>query len=679
VLGADLNGCVDTAGSIVTVNTQLIVDAGVDDTVCIGNSIVLTASGGASGTTYSWSPSAGLSASTGANPTFTAGTTTTYTVTGTDPTGCQGTDEVIITVPADITLAAAGFATSCNGVCDGQLVVLPTPNTGAFATYTYLWASGGYNSASVQNVCAGDYTVTVTNNAGCVATTTASVTEPSPVIASASGITNATCNAVCDGAATITASGGSNTFTYSWSGPYSGSNPTNLCAGNYTCTVNDANNCSVPVAVSITQPTAITASVTPVSTICIGQSVSLTATAGGGSGGYVYSWTGGTTPTNSATVSASPTVNTVYTVSVTDANGCTPAIATVSVSVNPPLSVTASADATICEGQSSSLSANGSGGNGSLTYTWQTGTTPTTGTSVSATPTITTTYTVIITDGCGTTPASDVVIINVNPLPVLSILVFNPSGCAPVDAEFTAISSTTIQTLNWVFTDMQVSTVNPTPPITFSIAGTYGATLSVTDVNGCSSILTDPNLVTVYPVPDAEFTFSPDSGTALNPQISFFDATTGDTISSWLWNFGNPEDSSSALQNPTFDFQNVGNYDVWLTVTSDNGCIDSVNHTVIISPEFVIYVPNAFTPNADELNETFFPKGVGIDTDHYQMWIYDRWGNQIFTTTDWAKGWDGKVQGHNNLVEEDVYVWKIKLKTWKGEKKSYVGHVTVVR
>ncbi|MBC7865070.1 MAG: gliding motility-associated C-terminal domain-containing protein, partial [Bacteroidia bacterium] len=674
VTGTDANGCVDTAVSVVTVNAQLVINAGVDDTVCIGNNIALSATGPA-GTTYTWNPGP----LAGASQNIPAVATATFTVDGIDVNGCAGSDTVVITVPAAIVLNTGGFAATCNGVCDGQVVVLATPNTGGFSTYTYVWASGGATTPSVNGMCAGTYTVTVTNNAGCVATATTTVTEPTSVTANATGITPASCNGICDGTATINPNGGIPPYAYNWLPSGAGNQPINLCAGNYTCTVADANGCSVPVTVTVTEPSVITVSVTPVGTICIGQSSTLTATAGGGNGGFVYNWTAGTTPANTSTVSASPTVTTGYTVSVTDANGCAPAVASVTITVNPPLSVIASADVTICAGQSANMSANANGGNGSYTYSWASGTTPGTGAAVSATPGATTTYTVTLSDGCGTPPVIDTVVVTLNPLPVLSITSDIASGCAPVCATFSVTSNPASATTSWLASNGQTLNNADSALFCFGAAGVFGATVNVTDINGCQNTFTNNALVTVYPVPSAEFSFDPQPANEANPVITFTDLSSGAAVTNWNWSFGNPEDSSSTLQNPTFDFVVAGNYDVWLTVTTANGCTDSINHTVIIDPEFILYVPNAFSPNGDETNDLFFPKGLGVDIENYQMWIYDRWGNMIFTSDEWTKGWNGKVAGHDEVVQQDVYVWKIKLQTYKGEKKSYVGHVTVVK
>jgi gliding motility-associated-like protein len=137
---------------------------------------------------------------------------------------------------------------------------------------------------------------------------------------------------------------------------------------------------------------------------------------------------------------------------------------------------------------------------------------------------------------------------------------------------------------------------------------------------------------------------------------------------------------SDTTQNPSFTYPDSGIYIVQQVVTNGFGCSDTAYNTVEVIPEYVLYVPNAFTPlNHDGVNDVFMPSGVGIDPDHFEMTIYDRWGNQIFKTTDIAKGWDGRANGGSNVAQIDVYVWKIKTKDYNGQNHSYVGHVTIVK
>jgi gliding motility-associated-like protein len=325
------------------------------------------------------------------------------------------------------------------------------------------------------------------------------------------------------------------------------------------------------------------------------------------------------------------------------------------------------------------LSANASGGNGTYTYTWASGTNPGTGQSVSANPGTTTTYTVTVTDGCGTPAATDVVTVSVNPLPVLAVSAQNNTGCQPVCADLILNSSPAAASIQWQTSNGLVATNDSTPQFCFPLAGSYGATVLVTDINGCTNTVIGNNLVTVYQVPTAEFSSSPATISELSPIVYFTDASTGSGISSWSWAFDNVNDSTSTLRNPAFTYEGPGTYDVMLAIMSANGCVDTVYHPIIVDPDYVIFIPNAFSPNNDGLNDLFFPVGTGIDKQNFDMWIYDRWGNMIWSTENMSEGWDGKVKGSNEVVMQDVYVWRIRLKTFDSNKKVYTGHVTVVK
>ncbi|MBK7818626.1 MAG: gliding motility-associated C-terminal domain-containing protein [Sphingobacteriaceae bacterium] len=93
-----------------------------------------------------------------------------------------------------------------------------------------------------------------------------------------------------------------------------------------------------------------------------------------------------------------------------------------------------------------------------------------------------------------------------------------------------------------------------------------------------------------------------------------------------------------------------------------------------------IYIPNAFSPDDNNLNESFYPKGYGIKAeDKYKLEIFDRWGELLFSSNELHKGWNGRAKGTNTVVEEGVYIYKILITDLQGYKKYFVGHVTVVR
>jgi gliding motility-associated-like protein len=182
----------------------------------------------------------------------------------------------------------------------------------------------------------------------------------------------------------------------------------------------------------------------------------------------------------------------------------------------------------------------------------------------------------------------------------------------------------------------------------------------------------------VVPVPKADFNVSPQPTSILEPKLQFTDLSANAVIKYWKWDFGDraPGDTS-VLKNPVYEYADTGSYLVRLFVTTAFGCKDTVYKIIRIDDDYELFVPTAFSPNFDGLNEIFIPVTRGVESSNYKMYVYDRWGNLVFQTDNLYKGWDGFFRG--KVVLEDVYVWKIYLKTTLGTSKQVTGHVSVVR
>ena len=185
--------------------------------------------------------------------------------------------------------------------------------------------------------------------------------------------------------------------------------------------------------------------------------------------------------------------------------------------------------------------------------------------------------------------------------------------------------------------------------------------------------------IETYAKPHADFYANPFTVSQYDPTIRFYDQSSAD-VRSWTWNLGDGKIISPKTQNPihTYEVGISGKYLVKLFVVNDHGCVDSTYRTVEVLPEFTFYIPNAFTPTrADGINDTFFGKGVGIID--YHIWIFDRWGNMVFNTTDINMGWDGRANNGEFIAQQDVFVWKVKLKDVFGKYHDYMGTVTLVK
>jgi len=620
-------------------------------TICIGDSDTLFAGGANS---YSWSPATGLSITTGsvsiANPT----STNVYTVTGTVGT-CTASNTATVTVN-NLPVVSANSGT----ICLGQ----QTETLTATGASTYTWTpAGGLSTTTGASVTANPgsttvYTITGTDINSCVNTSTTSVlVNPLPVIT----VNNST---ICTGSsATLTANGAT---TYTWSTLNVGAMLVAAPASttSYTVVGTDNNSCVNAATTTITvNPLPVVNVNSP--DICTGASTTLTAT-----GAVVYTWSpsGGLSSSVGSPVTANPASTTSYTVTGFDANNCSnTAVALVTANSLPTLTVSSTA---ICTGSTGTLSAAGAN-----TYTWNpvTGLSSANGAIVTVNINTTSSYTVIGIDinGCMNSAISTV---TMNPLPVILISPPISSGCAPLCVNFSNTTAA-IGTCNWMFGDGTTST-SCNPVHCFSGAGTFWSVFTLTDANNCTAY--DTAQVIVYPVPQADFNLTPQPTTILDPLIHFYDASVGANIVTWNWNFGAPGNSTSTQQNPDFNYTEAGSYPVTLMATSDYGCVDTIVKIIIIQPEWMIYVPNAFSPNFDGTNDVFMAKGEGIK--EFKLYVFDRWGMQVFFSEDLYVGWDGRFQSKGKeIVQEDVYVWKIELRNIKGEPHNLKGTVTLIR
>ncbi|MEO8761800.1 MAG: PKD domain-containing protein, partial [Bacteroidia bacterium] len=343
--------------------------------------------------------------------------------------------------------------------------------------------------------------------------------------------------------------------------------------------------------------------------------------------------------------------------------------------------ITASATP-VCVGSSGILMATGAN-----TYTWSPTTylNPSVGSNVSIAPTNTTTilYTVIGQDGNGCASSTS---INVQPtaLPIVSLLPSIVKGCAPQCVTYSVTSNNAAATGNgysWTFANGQPATSTAaSPQPCFNGAGNNAVMLTFTDINGCVNTATAS--VLTYPLPVADFDYFPKPISILTPDVHFNNETyTTGGAATYYWNFGDSltlADTSNQT-NPLYTYANSGIYNITLITTSPNGCKDTAVKTIVVDEDFAIYVPNAFTPNGDGKNETFKAEADGIS--NFTMYVFDRWGNNIFTTHDINTGWDGRRnnRGGSEILQQDVYVWKIQVSTIKHQGKSYTGTVTLLK
>lgn len=608
---------------------------------------------------------------------FTVGAGT-YNIEVQSPGGCSATGTATVNEPTVLAIGTGVISPeTCFGSCDADVAALPSGGT---SPYVVNWTGPVTGTGlGLTDICSGNYTATVTDDNGCTASANVLVTPATAISITSITVTNPTCNGFANGSITITGSPTVNQYSINGGATFQASGTFgSLPAGTYNIVVRDANGCLADSTATLVEPAAIGIAVSPDVTICIGQNTILTATGSGGTAPYTITWAPGTnlSSTTGSPVTADPINTITYNVSITDANGCPAANDAVTVTVNPPLQIQAFSDASICPGAVVPISANALGGDGNYTFTWTNDQDATTmnGSAQNVSPATTTVYTVQGSDGCGTPPISASVTITVFTLPPVTFDPVSADGCAPLTVLFTNFTANAASCL-WDFGDGTTSNVCD-PTHVYTTAGTYDVTLQVTTTDGCVVSSTVNNLVTVYPIPVADFIWSPNPTTIFYPDIQFTNLTIGGATYDWTFDTV----GTSTLTNPMVTFPDYvgGIYNVCLETQSINQCYDSVCHYVVIQDEFLIYVPNAFTPDADGVNDVFIPILQGEDPLSYQLMIFNRWGELIFESNNKLIGWDGT---HKNIKsKEDVYVWKIRAKKKSsGEKVERVGHVTLLR
>jgi gliding motility-associated-like protein len=266
--------------------------------------------------------------------------------------------------------------------------------------------------------------------------------------------------------------------------------------------------------------------------------------------------------------------------------------------------------------------------------------------------------------------------VTVFPLPVVAFISNFTEGCEPLRIAFfdqsTILPTDILAQWNWSFGDGNSST-QQNPVNVYTQEGLYDVTLTVTSGNGCSTTFTNTDMITVWPKPVAGYSYDPMRVSILEPMITFTDESIGAT--EWFWDFGDA--NNSIAQNTIHHYRDTGNYNVEQRVFNGFGCSDTVSHTVIIDPDFIFYIPNSFTPNNDGTNETF--TGFGLFFYNFKMRIYNRWGEQVYTSDDYSKPWNGRQDNIGIDQKEDVYVYVISMKTQAGESKEFRGKITLYR
>lgn len=600
----DAEGATTTDTVTVTVSEPPIAEAGADRAVCPGSSAVLQSrvQGGRGPYRFFWSPAEGLNNPESPNPIATPKRSTRYVLTVTDALGCAARDSLVVTVFPGVEADAGGALTACANTP----VSLPARVAGGTPPYRWLWSPAvGLDNPSAQNpmlLPRGDatYIVTVTDANGCFDADTLRVTVYDPPVVDAGDAI-----AICAGESTKLrgrASGGKRPYTYEWF-PRTGLSSATVIdpdlrpeqSGWYVLSVRDGNGCTVRDSVLVTLHPQPLLQVAEDVTVCSGRTTAIGAEASGGTPPFRYRWSPATGLDNASAAmpQASPARNTTYTVTVTDANGCT-AGATVRVNVQPRPELRYKDRHQVCAGTSVELSGSVRSGSPPFTYVW----TPPIGlgnpniANPVAIPQISTTYTLRVTDAAGCSDEQKVDVEVIPPPAVSAGDDVTLCDGAPAVLNGRADGGRPPYTILWSPSTGLSSVRELSPTVRTSVSRVY--TLTVTDANGCSS--SDEVSVAVAPSPEAHA--GDDQRICAGSGAPVGQPATGGTPPyryAWSPSFGldNPAAMSPvAAPNQTTEYT--------VTVTDARGCTDTDVVKVFVYPAPVVSLPKEMTICRDQ-------------------------------------------------------------------------------
>lgn len=481
-------------------------------------------------------------------------------------------------------------------------------------------------------------------------------------------------------------------YQFSWAGPngYSSSlpnstvyYPTPSASGIYTVTAifyNGVIYCSNTNTVSLTVNPLLNFTLTPVQQVCYNKPLHVN----GPSGATSYSWTSSNGFTSNSQninfTSIQPNQAGSYTLNVS-LGPCITTQTTLIGVISPIQFTLTPPDRIICRGDTTLLSAGASGGTENYYYNWNPSIylpSPTGGTQVCV-PLGTTIYNISAHDNlCPeyTISHSFTVMVNQPPLPDLRLE--KVESCQPLCLFLNSRTQSESSIITYDFggfSKMQRDSFE----YCIDEPGTYNLKIYSKGKNGCFGQYDYPYPIVVNPKPNAKISWVPEYPTVTDEVTLSPDSKYEASQYTWMFTgISELESDTTNLKNPKILFESTGSYPIVLVSKTDKECSDTILKFIDIRDDYNIYVPNAFTPNDDGLNDIFQIKATGVSLNGFTMDIFDRWGNSVYSSRDITLGWDGKVGGKKS--NDGIYTYKIKIIGANAEGlKEFTGRFTLIK
>jgi gliding motility-associated-like protein len=611
----------------------------------------------------------------------------TYALTVSDVNLCTQNLAINITEPiAALQANIASFTNvTCHGFSNGTVTV-----QGANGTSPYWYSLPLLGVIGVVNPTIGglssdiNYTFTVIDNNGCTAQVSQQLTQPLlPLQGTIDAFTNANCFGVNNGSITVSATNGTGTAPYSYSYNtntvfQSNGLLNNLYAGNYTVVIKDTNNCVLTLQQALTEPTQLQAELFTQSATCFGyNNGECNAQITGGVPPYNYIWNNVLPATNAHFKNDLYANN--HNLSVYDNNGCQRIFPFI---IDQPAQLEVFTKDTIhtCVEDKIILSASAAYGTPGYTYHWLPNNYP-------DKDTITAlldpshqfnNFQIFVTDNNNCVSQTKPVTVVIRAKPEIAFFTNDTAGCEPhcIDLKnsttITSLVDDVITRYKWDLSNNKTSTEFDLTTC-FERPATYDVCLTAQTNRNCITKVCKEKYIHVYPVPLNDYTYAQaDDKSIINPYISFEANIIPKATYSWVFD----EENKTSFSNKTgivHKFENEGRYEVQLITKSEYGCLDTARKTIEINPIVLLYVPTAFTPNNDGINDSYTIKGENVP--NLEFFIYNRWGELLHTQTNTSE--DSNWKPVNPPF--GIYHWKALYDTPQGMRLTKTGSFTIVK
>jgi gliding motility-associated-like protein len=571
-----------------------------------------------------------------------------YNVTVSDNNLCSVSTSVNISEPLLLTANEMHTDVLCNGGNTGTITIAVAGGT---IPYSYAW-DDGITSLNRNAISAGNYTLTITDNNLCNTSVSVTISEPLALSVSETH-QNVLCYGGSSGSAIVAAAGGTQPYSVVWNDNNTLFSRNNLQAGNYSATVSDGHQCTANISIVITEPPAIIVLLNKTDVSCHGfADGTITSTVSGGTPTYTYVWSDNQTTLNRNNLLAAN-----YVLTVTDNNSCT-ASASATISEPNALAVTANANNITCNGYNDgTVTLAISGGIVPYSYFWNDGSQNMNRTGLAAGN-----YSVTIHDAHLCTDSTTASITE-PPAVAITSTVNNPS-CERPDFDGSIAIQITSGFTPFVY---HWSNNSSASYVTSLGEGVYSVT--VNDAHNCSATATFSLLY--------QYNFS----VSANPSVTIHlgeTTTLNYTINGNAGNYNAVWSPASTLScadcvSPVASPYNATLYQI--EITNNAGCKASDTVSVQVIDDTEVFIPNAFSPNGDGNNDVFQIYGRAVK--QVDLRIFNRWGEEVFSTNYPLYGWDGTYKGE--LQSPGVFVYDIKVVFLNNKSTHHVGSLSLLR